>query len=177
MKMSILEIEYKNIRKVNELKIPFINADGIIIKNNFIMMANGTGKTTTMTLLKGLFDGSALSWESEKIKSFAPVMTEAEHGEFAVTVLFDDRRYKYFLLLDYKTGSATIETSSPTLGGRESGRHLPESIRGIFSREFVRRFVFDGEQAEKTLDSSSNEADETIKYLYQIGRASCRERV
>lgn len=168
MKMSILEIEYKNIRKVNELKIPFINADGIIIKNNFIMMANGTGKTTTMTLLKGLFDGSALSWESEKIKSFAPVMTEAEHGEFAVTVLFDDRRYKYFLLLDYKTGSATIETSSPTLGGRESGRHLPESIRGIFSREFVRRFVFDGEQAEKTLDSSSNEADETIKYLYRL---------
>ena len=95
-------------------------------------------------------------------------MTNAGHGEFAVTVLFDDRRYKFFLLLDYKTGSATIETSSPTLGGRESGRHLPESIRGIFSPEFVRRFIFDGEQAEKTLDSSSNEADETIKYLYRL---------
>lgn len=168
MKMSILEIEYKNIRKVNELKIPFVNADGKTIKNNFIMMANGTGKTTTMTLLKGLFDGSALSWKSDIIKSFAPVMTNAGHGEFAVTVLFDDRRYKFFLLLDYKTGSATIETSSPTLGGRESGRHLPESIRGIFSPEFVRRFIFDGEQAEKTLDSSSNEADETIKYLYRL---------
>ena len=168
MKMSLLEIEYKNIRKVNELKIPFVNADGKTIKNNFIMMANGTGKTTTMTLLKGLFDGSALSWKSDIIKSSAPVMTNAGHGEFAVTVLFDDRRYKFFLLLDYKTGSATIETSSPTLGGRESGRHLPESIRGIFSPEFVRRFIFDGEQAEKTLDSSSNEADETIKYLYRL---------
>ena len=168
MNMSILEIEYKNIRKVNELKIPFVNAEGRIIKSNFIMMANGTGKTTTMTLLKGLFDGSALLWNSETIKSFSPVMMDAEHGEFAVTVMFDDRRYKYFLLLDYKTGSATIETSSPTLGGRESGRHLPESIRGIFTPEFVRRFIFDGEQAEKTLDSSSNEADETIKYLYRL---------
>ena len=61
MKMSILEIEYRNIRKINDLKIPFVNDNGEIIKNNFIMMANGTGKTTTMTLLKGLFDGTAPS--------------------------------------------------------------------------------------------------------------------
>ena len=54
MKMSILEIEYKNIRKVNELKIPFVNADGKTIKNNFIMMANGTGKTTTVLNLAGI---------------------------------------------------------------------------------------------------------------------------
>ena len=40
MKMSILEIEYRNIRKINDLKIPFVNDNGEIIKNNFIMMAN-----------------------------------------------------------------------------------------------------------------------------------------
>ena len=168
MKMSILEIEYRNIRKINDLKIPFVNENGEIIKNNFIMMANGTGKTTTMTLLKGLFDGTAPSWPSEKIKSFAPAMTGAEHGEFAVTVKFDEKRYKYVLSLDYKAGTAEISTITSAVGGRESGRHLPESIRGIFSPEFVRRFIFDGEQAEKTLDSSSNEADETIKYLYRL---------
>lgn len=168
MKMSILEIEYRNIRKINVLKIPFVNDSGEIIKNNFIMMANGTGKTTTMTLLKGLFDGTAPSWSSEKIKSFAPTMTGAEHGEFAVTVKFDEKRYKYVLSLDYKAGTAEISTVTSAVGGRESGRHLPESIRGIFSPEFVRRFIFDGEQAEKTLDSSSNEADETIKYLYRL---------
>lgn len=168
MKMSILEIEYRNIRKINDLKIPFVNDNGEIIKNNFIMMANGTGKTTTMTLLKGLFDGTAPSWPGEKIKSFAPTMTGAEHGEFAVTVKFDEKRYKYVLFLDYKVGTAEISTITSAVGGRESGRHLPESIRGIFSPEFVRRFIFDGEQAEKTLDSSSNEADETIKYLYRL---------
>ena len=151
MKMSILEIEYRNIRKINDLKIPFVNENGEIIKNNFIMMANGTGKTTTMTLLKGLFDGTAPSWPSEKIKSFAPTMTGAEHGEFAVTVKFDEKRYKYVLSLDYKAGTAEISTITSAVGGRESGRHLPESIRGIFSPEFVRRFIFDGEQAEKPL--------------------------
>lgn len=168
MKMSILEIGYKNIRKISELKISFLDADGRIIKNNFIMMANGTGKTTTMTLLKGLFDGTAPSWSPETIKSFAPAMTGAERGEFAITVKFDEKRYKYVLSMDYRTGSAEISTITSALGGRENGRHLPESIRGIFSSEFVRRFIFDGEQAEKTLDSSSNEADETIKYLYRL---------
>lgn len=168
MKMSILEIEYRNIRKINELKISFLDKNGEIIKNSFIMMANGTGKTTTMTLLKGLFDGTAPSWSVERIKSFAPAMTGAEQGEFAVTVKFDEKRYKYVLALDYKVGTAEISTITSAVGGRESGRHLPESIRAIFTPEFVRRFIFDGEQAEKTLDSSSNEADETIKYLYRL---------
>lgn len=168
MKMSILEIEYKNIRKINELKLSFVASDDNVIKNNFIMMANGTGKTTTMTLLKGLFDGSATSWASSKIKSFAPVMEETDRGEFSVTVKFDERKYKYILSLDYKSGSAEISTIATAVGGREIGRYLPESIRGIFSPEFVRRFIFDGEQAEKSLDSSSNEADETIKYLYRL---------
>lgn len=52
MKMSILEFEYKNIRKISSLRISFLNNDGDVIKNNFVMMANGTGKTTTMTLIK-----------------------------------------------------------------------------------------------------------------------------
>lgn len=50
MKMSIIEMEYKNIRKITDLKISFVNSAGNIINNNFIMMANGTGKTTTMAL-------------------------------------------------------------------------------------------------------------------------------
>lgn len=168
MKMTILEIEYRNIRKINDLKISFLDKEGKIIKNSFIMMANGTGKTTTMTLLKGLFDGTAASWNGPIVKSFAPALRGTEQGEFAVTVKFDEKRYKYVLSLDYKKGITEISTITSAIGGRESGRHLPESIRGIFSTEFVRRFVFDGEQAEKTLDSSSNEADETIKYLYRL---------
>ena len=53
MKMSILEFEYKNIRKISSLRISFLNNADEVIKNNFVMMANGTGKTTTMTLIKG----------------------------------------------------------------------------------------------------------------------------
>lgn len=168
MKMSILGIEYENIRKISELKLSFVDANGKSIKNNFVMMANGTGKTTTMELIKGLMDGSAADWSAKKIKTFAPTTSHSDVGVFSIAVKFDERQYKYFLYMNYKTGTANIKTTTTTLGGMEDGRHLPEALKGIFTPEFVRRFVFDGEQAEKTMDSSSNEAEETIRYLYRL---------
>ncbi len=170
MKMSILGIEYKNIRKITDLKLSFVDDAGNIINNNFIMMANGTGKTTTMALLKGLLDGTAAEWSESDVKSFAPTTRVSDTGEFSITVKFDERQYKYFLCLDYRTGVATINTTTTENGGYEEGRHLPDSLKDIFSPEFVSRFVFDGEQAKKTMDSSSNEAEETIKYLYRLDK-------
>ena len=38
------------------------------------------------------------------------------------------------------------------------------------NEEFVNRFVFDGEQARKTLNSGSQEAENAIIYLYQLDR-------
>lgn len=167
MKMSILELEYKNIRKISSLQISFRNDTGGVIKNNFVMMANGTGKTTTMTLIKGLFDGSAKNWPVDYVKSFAPTTTTGDKGEFSITVKFDEKQYKYFLSLDYVNGIAKIETQAPPKG-RETGLLLPTAIKGIFTPEFVSRFVFDGEQAKKSMDRTSNEADETIRYLYRL---------
>lgn len=167
MKMSILELEYKNIRKISSLQISFRNDTGGVIKNNFVMMANGTGKTTTMTLIKGLLDGSAKNWPVDYVKSFAPTTTTGDKGEFSITVKFDEKQYKYFLSLDYVNGIAKIETQAPPKG-RETGLLLPTAIKGIFTSEFVSRFVFDGEQAKKSMDRTSNEADETIRYLYRL---------
>lgn len=60
---------------------------------------------------------------------------------------------KYFLTLDYKNGTAQIDTQTSVTGGREyKKRLLPEALKDIFTSEFVRRFVFDGEQAEKSMD-------------------------
>lgn len=64
-------------------------------------------------------------------------------------------------------GIAKIETQAPPKG-RETGLLLPTAIKGIFTPEFVSRFVFDGEQAKKSMDRTSNEADETIRYLYRL---------
>lgn len=167
MKMTIIEFEYKHIRKISSLKLPFINASGNVIQNNFVMMANGTGKTTTMMLIKGLLDGSAANWSEETVRSFTPTTSDSDTGEFSMTVKFDEKQYKYFLVLDYVGGTAKIETLAPPRG-RDAGLRLPEAIKGIFTSEFVSRFVFDGEQAKKSMDRTSNEADETIRYLYRL---------
>lgn len=167
MKMSILEFEYKNIRKTSSLKLSFVSSNGKLIQNNFVMMANGTGKTTSMELIKGLLDSSAVKWSVQKVRSFAPTTTVSDSGEFSMTVKFDEKQYKYFLTMDYVKGVTKIETLAPPKG-RELGLRLPEAIKGIFTSEFVSRFVFDGEQAKKSMDRTSNEADETIRYLYRL---------
>lgn len=169
MKMSILYFEYKNIRKFNYLKIPFIDQNDNIIKNTFLMMGNGTGKTTSMSLIKGLLDGSAANWNGNKVKSFAPINRTEKDGFFSIAVKFDDRKYIYKLNLFYDEGKTSIETTALPKG-KEKGLILPDALNGVFSPEFVRRFVFDGEQAVKSLDSSSNEAEETIKYLYRLDK-------
>ncbi len=166
MKMTILELECKNIRKITSLKLVF-HKDNNIINNNFIMMANGTGKTTIIQLIKGLLDKSAGSWDSDRVKEFAPSTGYSEEGEFSLTVKFDENQYKYILLFDFIKNVAQIKTVLLPKG-REDGLRLPEALKGIFTSEFVSRFVFDGEQAQKSMDRTSNEAEETIKYLYRL---------
>lgn len=164
--MTVLELECKNIRKISSLNLIFHRNEDVF-KTNFIMMANGTGKTTIIQLIKGLLDGSAITWNAEKVNEFAPSFGIVNSGEFSFTVKFDDKQYKYILTLNYKEGTAKIETVIPSKG-RESGRLFPEALKGIFTSEFVTRFVFDGEQAKKSMDSKSNEAEETIRYLYRL---------
>jgi len=168
MKMVVTEMEFKNIRKLSLLKISFSNSNGNVYKNSFIMMGNGTGKTTALTLIRGLFDGTAETWNSDKIRSFKPQEGEADKGEFSIVTKFDERIYKYFLKLDYSNGTAKISCTTAVHGGHETSRRFPDSVKDLFTKEFVRRFVFDGEQAPKALDNESNEAEEAIKYLYRL---------
>ncbi|MEG1882024.1 MAG: hypothetical protein RR207_05995 [Clostridia bacterium] len=169
MKMTILELSYGNIRKINDLIISFEKGSKPI-KNTFIMMSNGTGKTTTMELIKGIFDGTANNWSTTKVKSYKPIANEAVYGNFSIKVKFDEKIYKYFLDLNYETGVANVSssTTAESGGGKENQRHFPMEVQDLFNENFVRRFVFDGEQATKVLDNTSNEAEEAIKYLYGL---------
>lgn len=167
MKMTVLSIEYLNIRKFSSLKITFTNEHNNQYKNSFIMMGNGTGKTTTITLIKGLLDGSADTWDENTVRSFSPLKNKAKEGNFKITVKFDEKLYIYTLILDYEAGKAETHCSTSAQGGI-GPRIFPASLNGLFTEEFVRRFVFDGEQATKALDNKSNEAEEAIRYLYRL---------
>lgn len=167
MKMTVISMEYSNIRKFSSLKIQFTDEHNRPYKNSFIMMGNGTGKTTTITLIKGLLDGTAATWSQDTVRSFAPIKGDSDEGTFKITVKFDDKTYIYILALNYETGKADIYCTTAAQGGL-GPRKFPTALTGLFTPEFVRRFVFDGEQAPKAMDNKSNEAEDAITYLYRL---------
>lgn len=166
--MTILSIEYSNIRKFKSLLVKFTNDNNVPFKNSFVMMGNGTGKTTTITLIKGLLDGSADSWNTSAVRSYAPVNSDAQEGSFKITVRFDEKVYIYVLSLNYVTGKASTHCTTAAQGGLGPRKFPPALTDELFTQEFVRRFIFDGEQAVKAMDNTSNEAEDAIKYLYRL---------
>ncbi len=173
MEISILGWKYENIRRFNNLEIDLTTNEHKLSGVSLIMMRNGTGKTTTIQLIRAVLNGSATSWSASKIREYKPQNSAVESGKFDLRVRFDGDLYYYSLVLDYSEGKAIYRTSrvSKENGGLEEGRSLPSSLSGVFdTEEFVNRFIFDGEQARKTLSTSSNEAENAVKYLYRVDK-------
>lgn len=168
MLMTITNIEISNIRRFSEnVRFDFVDGSGNLIEKTFILMANGTGKTTTNTLIKCLLDGTAESWDSDVVRSYKPKNRKVNEGELKLHTLFDGNKYIYTLKLDYINGCARIFCTNAAEGGM-GRRRFPIAIEDLFTPDFVHRFVFDGEQAERIMDTEQNEAEEAIKYLYRL---------
>ncbi|MGX5557880.1 hypothetical protein [Bacillus cereus] len=171
MNLKILNWGYKNIRGVNNLDISVEKELNIPHKINLIMMPNGYGKTTTQTLLRAVFDGSAVDWDYDKVTGFKPPNADDILGEFKVTLLIDSSIYVVNLKFNYLEGNAYYQTSRVgDQGGLENGHKLPTVLKSAFTPQFVKRFVFDGELAKEIIGTQSSEAERTIRYLYQLNR-------
>lgn len=171
MRIRILGWEYENIRRMNKLRVDLRQKDGSIYPNTLLMMSNGAGKTTTLHLIRAVLSGNAVYWKEREVRSFRPVGSDVTDGYFLLRMEFDGEIYCHILHLDYEEGRAWYETSSAAFNGYEEGRQVPYQLRGIIDDDgFVNRFVFDGEQAKKTLNSGSTEAENAIVYLYQLNK-------
>lgn len=172
MNIEILGWGYENIRRFGKLDIDLRQGPSLP-HICLIMMRNGTGKTTTIQLIRAVLNGTATAWTAQQIREFCPKEQNVSCGKFNLTIKFDGNTYYYTLLFDYERGKAEYRTSrvSSIGGGLEEGRILPTALNGVFDvEEFVNRFIFDGEQARKTLNSSSTEAENAVKYLYQVDK-------
>lgn len=170
MHVEILKWIYKGIRGVQNLEIQ-VTKNQNPYHTSLIMMPNGTGKTTTITLLRAIFDGTAEKWNEEMVRDFNPGTLNVKFGKFTVQLRIDEEIYWVELQLDYMLGKASYKTSrAGKSGGLESGHHLPEMVKHVFTKEFVKRFIFDGELANSILKSNSDEAERAIKYLYHLNR-------
>lgn len=180
MEIRITGWGYENIRRLNTLDVDLSSDDGILPHTTLVMMKNGTGKTTTLHLMRAALSGNAGDWTPAQVREYKPISSDRDIGKFYIKMKFGDEPYRYSLILDYALGRATYETSRVGLsGGLEDGHRLPTSMRQVLNNDgFVERFIFDGEQAKKTLNASSREAEHAVLYLYQIDKLqSLKQRI
>lgn len=133
-----------------------------------VQMPNGTGKTTTLALLKAALTGGAETWQAERVMEFAPKEGATAEGKFLVRLLIDDKPLAIELTLSFIDGLVTYRTTSPAAGGVREGWHPPTDARRFLSERFVGLFVFDGELASRMLDQSQQRAEEAIDALCQL---------
>jgi len=131
-----------------------------------IQMPNGTGKTTTLKLLRAAMSGKAEDWDSEQVRPFRKKNPKTDRGRFKVHFLVGDKRATIRLHLDFRNGKVQYETTYRS--GNEVGFQPPRDLRRFITPWFVRFYIFDGELADKLLDPSETDAEQAIENLFQI---------
>jgi len=143
-------------------------AEGGICKVSLIQMPNGTGKTTTLSLLKVALTGRARDWEPDQVMQFARRRDAQPAGKFLVRLSVDDKPLTFELSFDFIEGGIRYRTTSPGAGGVSEGWKPPDDVRRFLTSRFVDLFVFDGELANKMLDPHQSRAEEAIDALCQL---------
>lgn len=131
-----------------------------------IQMPNGTGKTTSLQLLRAAMSGSARDWNTGKVRSFRKKNPSSDRGFFTVDFLAGDNKATIKLHFDFVEGHVQYETTYRS--GNDVGFHPPRDLRRFMTPWFVRFFVFDGELAEKLLDPRETDAEQAIENLFQV---------
>lgn len=138
-------------------------------KITLIQMPNGTGKTTTLSLLRAALSGAAHGgeWGHETIAEFQKRNGgNTRSGLFEVRLLLNNRRATIVMEFDFESGRVTYKT---TYGpGQRAGFHPPAEFRRFLNPNFVNFFVFDGELAQRLLDRSKTNAEAAVETLFQV---------
>jgi DNA sulfur modification protein DndD len=135
---------------------------------SLIQMPNGTGKTTTLTMIRAAMNGEAQGWTSARIKSLRRPGESHSEGKFILNLRVDDQPLTFELALNFDVGKAEYRTTSVGSGGISSGWEPPPEVKRFLDPRFVQLFVFDGEFADKLLDSNESEASKAIDALFQL---------
>ena len=164
MKIELVNLQIEAIRDFNELVLNFGSPSPNHITT--IQMPNGTGKTTTLLLLKLLFSGKVLT--KQEIVDFKPTLFEASEGLAKMNITIDGSAYTIELRLNYDEESYQYYTRSPAIGGHEEGHHIPPRFR--LTPDLVNLFVFNGEIATDLFKTTSKTAELAIDSLYGLSK-------
>ncbi|HLA95619.1 MAG TPA: AAA family ATPase [Pyrinomonadaceae bacterium] len=151
--------------------VSFLNSADEVYPISLLQMPNGTGKTTTLELLRAALSGSAGKWDKDKIRSFRKRDSDDDRGSFQVTLLFNESRITLTLEFNFDDDTVAYSTTKPGIG-LEKGFNPPRDLKKFLNDSFVNFFVFDGELAEQLLDRNYTNAQRIIEDLFQINLIS-----
>ncbi|MEV7862838.1 hypothetical protein AB0O86_29430 [Streptomyces hirsutus] len=130
-------------------------------------MPNGTGKTTTLNLLRAALSGAASGWDGMEVMQYRKIEGDQSHGNFEVRLKLGLERVTIIMNFDFESSRIYYKTTRGE--GQVDGFEPPYEFRRFFSPAFVEAFVFDGELAERLLDEKHLRAEQIVEDLFQIG--------
>ena len=149
-------------------EVDFSDSEGQPRKIVLIQMPNGTGKTTTLDLLRAALSGSAQDgkWDASRVKEYQKKGSDNSDGVFEVRLLLNDKRVTIIMYFDFEAGTIHYKTTRGS--GQEDGFDPPADFRRFLHDNFVNFFVFDGELAGRLLDKTRTDAEAVVEALFQI---------
>ncbi|WP_156913593.1 ATP-binding protein [Mesorhizobium sp. WSM3224] len=151
-----------------DVEIKLAGKSGEPAKVALVQMPNGTGKTTTLELIRATLTGQASTWPPTRIRDYRRPGDNRDKGEFRVALLLDRRPLTIELILDFENGTASYRTTTPGSGGVVGRWQPPPSVLKFLTPDFLHLFIFDGEFADKLLKQDAGRADEAISALCQL---------
>ena len=142
---------------------------GVNAKASFLQMPNGTGKTTTLELLKScLYDRQ---FTTSDIESYKPkIVTEIKDKAFFQTKFTIDGKIFYITInFDFAKKTHSYSSSLSDVGGHKQGFRLPDELESIVDKGLLDLLFVDLEIDVKPMFRSHNtNAQEAIRKLCKI---------
>jgi DNA sulfur modification protein DndD len=144
------------------------DSDGHPFAVSLIQMPNGTGKTTTLSLLRAALSGGGedRSWDPARVREYRKKGSASATGMFTLRLALNGRRLTVAMEFDFEAGHIEFRTTYGS--GQESGFRPPLELRRFMSEDFVNFFVFDGELADNLLSKSHTDAENAVESLFQV---------
>lgn len=140
---------------------------GAVHPITLIQMPNGTGKTTTLQLLRAALSGEADGggWAPARVRSFrkSPAISK---GVFRLVLHSAVGRVTISMEFDFSQGVVKYRTTHGS--GINEGFRPPRDIARFLRPELVGCFVFDGELAHRLLDHEHTNAETVMEHLFQL---------
>lgn len=131
-----------------------------------IQMPNGTGKTTTLSLLRAALSGNARDFNPSEVLEYQKRASDEPNGSFELTLEYNSKLLTIIMEFDFDLGKIFYRSTHGT--GQKNDFEPPRELLRFMDKRFVNFYVFDGELAEALLDSDKTHAQQAVETLFQV---------